>query len=62
MALGTTHVGMARHERGQGLVEYALVLTFVSIALVGALSLMGGQSNGLYSHILTTIGSVTAML
>ena len=49
-------------ERGQGLVEYSLVLTLVSIALVGALTVMGGQSNGLYSHILSAIGAVAASL
>ena len=49
-------------ERGQGLVEYSLVLTLVSIALVGGLTFLGGQSNGLYSHILSAIGAVAASL
>lgn len=62
MLLDIVHALSETRERGQGLVEYALVLTFVSIALVGALTLMGGQSNGLYAHILSVVGSVTAML
>ncbi len=49
-------------ERGQGLVEYSLVLSLVSIALVGGLTILGGQSNGLYSHILSVVGSVAASL
>ena len=45
--------GISATERGQGLTEYALVLTFVSIALVGALMVLGGMTNnGLYSNIL----------
>jgi pilus assembly protein Flp/PilA len=35
-----------RREEGQGLVEYALILLLVSVALVGGLTLLaGGLSN-----------------
>lgn len=46
-------------ERGQGLMEYALILTFVSIALIGALMVFGGATNdGLYSNILSQMARV----
>ena len=42
-------------EEGQGLVEYALIIALVAIALVGALTLMGDPVNGLYGGIIDTI-------
>ena len=40
-----------RGEEGQGLVEYALIIILVSVALVGALTLFGGDLSGVYSKI-----------
>ena len=39
-------------EVGQGLVEYRLILSLVSVASVGTLVLFGGQVDGLYQSIL----------
>ena len=39
-------------EVGQGLVEYSLILSLVSVASVGTLVLFGGQVDGLYQSIL----------
>jgi Flp pilus assembly pilin Flp len=36
---------LLRDERGQGLVEYALIITLVSVAAFAALSLMGHKTN-----------------
>jgi len=36
---------------GQGLVEYALILLFVALVAIGALSLFGSAANGLYGAI-----------
>ncbi len=38
-------------EEGQGLVEYALIIALVSVALVAALSLMTGAINGVFAGI-----------
>lgn len=40
---------------GQGLVEYALLLLFVAIALVGALGLLGGALADFYQSAANAI-------
>ena len=60
--LNAVKVRKEHSERGQGLIEYSLVLSVVSIALLGALVVLGSQSNGMYSHIISAIGAVAAAL
>ena len=43
--------------KGQGLVEYALIIVLVSIACIGALQLLAGGLNGVFSSITSTLGS-----
>jgi pilus assembly protein Flp/PilA len=38
-------------ERGQGLMEYALILLFVAVAVLAILTLLGPQIGNLYSRI-----------
>ena len=45
-----------RSEEGQGLVEYALIILLVSVALVGALTTFGGALSGLYQQIVIALG------
>jgi Flp pilus assembly pilin Flp len=40
-------------EKGQGLAEYALILSLIAIATIGALVILSGAING----ILSTIGA-----
>jgi Flp pilus assembly pilin Flp len=40
-----------RAERGQGLIEYALILVIVSVALIGALGLFEDDVTALYGRI-----------
>ena len=42
-----------RWERGQGLVEYALIILFVAIAVVAMLGIFGTEVNGMYESLLT---------
>lgn len=42
-------------ERGQGLAEYALILTFIAVVLVVALAFFGGQINTMLSNVGTSI-------
>lgn len=44
-----------RDERGQGLAEYALILTFIAVVLVVALAFFGGQINTMLSDVGTSI-------
>jgi Flp pilus assembly pilin Flp len=38
-------------QQGQALVEYALILALVALALVGALGYVGGQIAGVFTTI-----------
>jgi pilus assembly protein Flp/PilA len=40
-----------RDQRGQGMVEYGLILVLVSIAVVIALTALGGQLNTVFNSI-----------
>ena len=44
-----------RDERGQGLAEYVLILTFIAVVLVVALAFFGGQINTMLSNVGTSI-------
>ena len=41
-------------QRGQGMVEYALILVLVALAVIAALTFLGGQISGVF-HNITTI-------
>lgn len=38
-------------EEGQALVEYALIVSLIAVALIGALTFMSGQIKGIFSDI-----------
>ncbi|HCC06940.1 MAG TPA: hypothetical protein DEP72_02060 [Clostridiales bacterium] len=42
-------------ERGQGMVEYALVIAFVAIVVLGAVTLFGDQLGVLFTNITSAI-------
>jgi pilus assembly protein Flp/PilA len=44
---------MSRHNEGQGLAEYALLLALIAIVAIAALLFLGGQ----VSTVLSTVGS-----
>ena len=44
-------VSFQERERGQGLVEYALIIALVAILLVGALTVLKGQLGNVFSNI-----------
>ena len=46
-----------RARRGQGLVEYALIIGLVSIVIVAILTSMGGSISGMFSNQNTTLSS-----
>jgi pilus assembly protein Flp/PilA len=44
-------------EKGQGLVEYALILVLVAIVVIVALTLLGPTIGGIFSSINTSLSS-----
>ena len=51
-------VGLYAEEReGQGLVEYALIIVLVSIAVIAMLTLLGGQVNTVFQDISGSLGT-----
>ena len=40
-----------RFEKGQGLVEYALILALIAIVVVAALALLGTKVNNKYNQL-----------
>jgi len=46
----------AREEKGQGLIEYALIILLVSIVVIVALTALGPQISAVYDQITTTLG------
>ncbi|MCS7286085.1 MAG: Flp family type IVb pilin [Anaerolineae bacterium] len=44
-----------RRERGQGLVEYALILVLVAIVVIAVLALLGPAIGNVFSRIISAI-------
>ena len=40
-----------KDKKGQGLVEYALLLALIAIVVIAAVTLIGGKANNVYSKI-----------
>jgi Flp pilus assembly pilin Flp len=47
--------GRLRRQEGQALVEYALIISLVAVALIGALTFMRGKMDGIFSQIGNTL-------
>jgi pilus assembly protein Flp/PilA len=45
---------MSPRERGQGMVEYALIILLVALVLILIVTLLGTQISQLYSQIVTS--------
>jgi pilus assembly protein Flp/PilA len=50
--VGSSKVG----QRGQGMVEYALILVLVSIVVIVILLTMGNQINNVFSNVVAALG------
>lgn len=44
------------NQRGQGMVEYALILVLVSIVVIVILLTMGNQINNVFSNVVAALG------
>ena len=48
-----------RGEKGQGLVEYALILVLVALVVIAALVLLGGRVSGVFGTINSQLDPTT---
>ena len=49
-------LGRAGEQRGQGMVEYALILVLVSIVVIVILLTMGNQIQNVFSNVVAALG------
>lgn len=47
-----------KHEKGQGLIEYALIVLLIALAVLLVLGLVGGQVQQVFNNIFTALGGV----
>jgi pilus assembly protein Flp/PilA len=47
--------GWLRRDEGQGLVEYALIIALVALAVIAALTLLGGGIGGIFTNIVASL-------
>jgi pilus assembly protein Flp/PilA len=45
------------NEKGQGMVEYALILVLIAIVVIVILTVVGHQVNNVFSNISSSLGS-----
>jgi pilus assembly protein Flp/PilA len=48
----------APKEKGQGLIEYALILVLIAVVVIVVLTALGPKIGGIFSSISTSLGSV----
>ncbi len=46
---------LAKKEKGQGLIEYALIIVLVSIVVIAVLALLGPAISNIFQQIIDTI-------
>lgn len=44
-----------KNQKGQGMVEYGLILALISVVVIGVLTLMGGNLNTLFNNAASNI-------
>lgn len=49
-----------RQEKGQTLIEYALIIALIVIVVIAAMLLLGPQIATLYNRITTTLGTYSS--
>lgn len=57
LALYVKVVTAVRSEKGQTLVEYALILVLIAIVVIAALTLTGQKVNNAFSNIANRLGN-----
>lgn len=55
--LSVRFLGFVKTERGQTLVEYALILVLVAIVAIGVLTILGGEVQEVYTEVGEALGN-----
>jgi len=53
-----TVVGFRRDERGQDLIEYALLTALLAVASIAMLREISSATNGIFSTVMAAVGAV----
>ena len=48
----------SQEKKGQGLIEYALIIALVSIIVIAALMILGPRIGNVFNNITSALGSV----
>lgn len=48
-----------KQERGQGLVEYAIILALVALVVIGVMTTLGKKTTGVFNKVSTAFGPTT---
>jgi pilus assembly protein Flp/PilA len=48
---------LEENEKGQGMVEYALILVLIAIVVIVILTVVGHQVNNIFSNISSSLGT-----
>jgi Flp pilus assembly pilin Flp len=46
-----------RHEEGQDIAEYAVMLAVILVIVIGTVRLIGGNANNVFSSVASSIGN-----
>jgi Flp pilus assembly pilin Flp len=53
--LGVLRARVARDESGQTLLEYAMIISFIAIALIGVLTVLAATLGGFFTSLETSL-------
>jgi pilus assembly protein Flp/PilA len=56
----TRVLGRVRHDEGQDLLEYALLVALIALVAVGAITLAGTNVNDIFGRIAAALGATPA--
>lgn len=51
---------LLRGKKGQGMVEYGLLIGLIAVVVIGALTILGPQIKTLFNSVITALGGTPA--